>query len=402
MIEKLGIDIKLDPDKVYRFREAVNSSPTLSHDNDCIALYNLSCAVMDRLDSSVRYLNTHWDYPDTEEDFLCFMMFACILNDGINKIFEKAKGDKPKCDNQKSYFKDCCMREPLNISEENCPTDGKFFEHIRSLIFAHPYDTNRNKTFNNLFGEQVSPWVVVNKSYSTLYQFSEPIGVRLYSENKKAGNDIHNIMFSFMDLKGFLQEKYLALDTITQWIAEESEKTYSNWKKDRINRDQPPCDILRDVCKILEKRYESITGIKRIIEYLECPLSDDRNQTYVNEYRDYVEKMIPKLCDYVESLDSTGQYEIERSTETFYPTGLHQMAGYQIEKIYTYLQGHRSYVLESSNEEWGLIQAEAFYKEFAKKWVCMSVYEMDYVEIRLLITVALFMECKEQGRLSVR
>ncbi len=35
-------------------------------------LYNLSNAVMDRLDTAVAYLNSNWEYPKTEE--------ACIIS----------------------------------------------------------------------------------------------------------------------------------------------------------------------------------------------------------------------------------------------------------------------------------------------------------------------------------
>ncbi len=80
---------KLNTEICNRFRNAINESPSISKEAKLSALYNLSCAVMDRLDSSVKYLNAHWDFPDSEEEFLCFVMFACILNDGIDMIYRR-------------------------------------------------------------------------------------------------------------------------------------------------------------------------------------------------------------------------------------------------------------------------------------------------------------------------
>ena len=67
---------------------------------------------------------------------------------------------------------------------------------------------------------------------------------------------------------------------------------------------------------------------------------------------------------------------------------------YQLEKIYSYL--HESEVvvrpIESSNEEWGLIQVDEFSKGFAHKWVSIDAYNMSTSEIKLLVAVACYFE----------
>lgn len=106
-------------------------------------LYNLSCAVMDRLDTAVKYLNANWEYPKTEEAFMCFFLFACMLNDGVDNIYKKTLGGKPKCNIEKKHFGKFCKMEPLSFEDSEVPADEDFFEHFRSLVFAHPYGTNR-------------------------------------------------------------------------------------------------------------------------------------------------------------------------------------------------------------------------------------------------------------------
>ena len=391
----------LNPEICRRFRDAINESPIIS--NEMTDLYNLSCAVMDRLDTAVEYLNSNWEYPKREEAFMCFLLFACMLNDGVDNIYMKTLGGKPKCNFEKKHFGKFCKMEPLSFNDDEIPTDEDFFEYLRSLAFAHPYETNRNKSFKAKFGNQVSPWVVVNCHTFEMYKFREPIGVRLYASIKdNNGNDLYDIMFSFSELKGFIVEKYSALDEVTSWIKNESEKIYTKWKEQRINREQAPCEILKEICMILDSRHESTYSIEEMIAYLDTPLSEKKNEKYVEEYRKYIIDTIPQLCDCVENLDSAGQYEQERKINEFNPLGLHQMAHYELEKIFSYLREKSMYIAIGSNEEWGLKMAKAFYDEFAFKWVVMDVYNMNYTEIKMLVLVALFMECKEQNRLGIR
>lgn len=391
----------LNPEICNQFRKAVNESPTIPYEKGFAGLYNLSCAVMDRLDSAVKYLNNHWDYPQTEEDFLCFIMFACILNDGVNSIYEKTIGIIPKCNNEKKYFSKFCMGAPTYLPEEDCPTDEEFFEYFRALSFAHPYQTNRNKTFKKLFGTQVSPWVVVNAHTVIPYDFPEPIGIRSYSSLEKDDSDIQDIMISFSTLKDFIVEKYSALNDVTLWIKDKAESTYESWKKVKINRNQSNVEVLQDACRIMDDRHENIYDIETMINYLETQISDERNIEVVNQYKEYLISLIPDLCDCIDNLDSSGLNEQIRKAMSFNPTGMHKNASYQLEKIFTYLtEKSLKKPRVGSNEEWGIIQAKAFYNDFAKKWVYIDVYSMDYDEIKLLITVSLFMECKEQNRLG--
>ena len=66
------------------------------------------------------------------------------------------------------------------------------------------------------------------------------------------------------------------------------------------------------------------------------------------------------------------------------------MMHYQLEKIFSYLNE------EYGDVEWGLIQAEAFSKEFAKKWVIIKPREMGFDEIKMLTNVACYSHfCKK-------
>ena len=81
--------IFLSPAFCHSFREAVNSSPIFWRDSKYMKSYHLCCAVMDRLDTCIEKLNKYGDYPDSEEDFLVFMMFASMATDAVKEILSQ-------------------------------------------------------------------------------------------------------------------------------------------------------------------------------------------------------------------------------------------------------------------------------------------------------------------------
>lgn len=389
----------LDESLCNELRDAINASPIFTDDERYNPLFNLICAAMDRLDTSVRYLNTHSNYPDTEEDFICFIVFACMVVDGVKKLIENVTKQESQHINEKKYFKKYCMNQPMDCTEEKCPTDDKFFEHFRALAFAHPYETSRNKIFKEKFGKQVSPWVSVNKHMFPFYKFSEPIGVKLYTEKKdENGNDTQYIMFSFSDLKDYLASRYEELVIVIEWAKNATVDAENEWKKVKVNRNQSPLNVLKEIKAISEQRYQEVYTIQNIIDYMECKISDEKNVEAVDKYRKYICSKIEELCDSVDELNNELQTEIELGMIHFSPKNMHQMFHYQMEKIFSYLREKSEYIDPGSNEEWGLIQTEAFYNDFAHKWVYINICNMDYTEIHLLVTTACYLEVQEQRR----
>ena len=86
----------LDPAFIENFRKAINSSPIFLYDPKYMSRYSLSCAVIDRLETCVEKLNTYGDYPDSEEDFLVFMMFASMATETIKEMLDKLGVRKKK------------------------------------------------------------------------------------------------------------------------------------------------------------------------------------------------------------------------------------------------------------------------------------------------------------------
>ena len=79
----------LNTDLVNDLREAVNSSPIFWKDEKYHSFYNQVCAAMDRLGTAIDYLNKHRYYPKSEEKFICFMAFACMIVDAPKMLAKK-------------------------------------------------------------------------------------------------------------------------------------------------------------------------------------------------------------------------------------------------------------------------------------------------------------------------
>ena len=133
----------LDPKIARNFRETINSSEIFRRSEKLKELFNLICVVMDRIDSAVSYLNKHSDDLQTEEEFICFLVYACMVKDAISKLYESVYHRKPAYVMQKKYFCDVKQYGKMVFTEETCPTDEMFFEYLRSMAFAHPFETDK-------------------------------------------------------------------------------------------------------------------------------------------------------------------------------------------------------------------------------------------------------------------
>ena len=385
----------LDPAFIENFRKAINSSPIFLYDPKYMSRYNLSCAVIDRLETCVEKLNTYGNYPDSEEDFLVFMMFASMATETVKEMLDKLgvrKKKEPIYNSAEDYcfFSEAYINSQIYNPDAKIPTDDEFFEYFRSLSFAHPAETNHQK-FKRPDEVQYSPWVIVNRDVVGLKGCKYIVGVRIYTSLK---NDIIDLRVPFSALKEYVRSRYERISLATMWALEQIKNVKVQWRKTKISREQAPIDILREVNKTLVARFEHAYSVKEAIRYLECDLTDESNQSTVAKYRNAIVEQIPALCDAVDNLDH------ELAEELCYelykrPKKMHPMASYQLEKIFSYLGDNHS-ANASSDVIYGLQQTKYFSEGFAKKWVKINVNSMSHTEIQLLVRTACYLERKEQ------
>ena len=386
----------LDSSIIRRFRETINSSPIFVAHEEYKHKYNLICVFMDRIDSAIQYLNANSEMPRTEEEFINFLVYAAIIRDGVTKLFENIFHNKPPYINEKMYFTDAVRNSEPFFTEDTCPTDDDFFEYIRAMAFAHPYEVSGRKDKRPFMqnGEiHYCPWVIVNPTVAIFSGIDDGVGIRCYTKLDEDAND--SIMFSFAKLKQYILSRYEYIDNLTQWAKNGILDQTQKWQQIQINRSQEPIKLLREIKEILESRFESSFTIDNAIKYLECPSTEKSNDANISLFRNAIIQALPCVCDCVDRLDYN---RMEKALDIIYvrPKKMHQMAHYQLEKIFSYLDSRSEVIDRNSSEYWGLLQAYEFSQEFAKKWVNIDVVHMLYDEIKLLVRVACFLEAKEQ------
>ena len=381
------MEVFLNPDVYREFRNAFNETPLFMYNEEYKTCFNLFCAVTDRLESCIEYLNGHAETPKTEEDFLSFVMFSCMVLDAVKHVLKQLDIEKiDKID----YFQNICLSKPLNIEKHKCPTDDKFFEYLRSIMFAHPFETNRPKFFMK-HEIQYSPWVIANNPATKFRGIKDGVGVRIYS-NKF--DEIKDLIFSFDVLKKYIKSQYLLLDLATEKVKEIVSLKEIEWKKHKINRSLDYLDILKEIKDILKLRHEEYYDVETVIRYMGCKNTLKENLTSVERFKQGIIEIIPDLCDAIDSLN----YEMATEKLDYIlhqrPWKMHSMANYLLGKIYCDL--NETQIV--SKREWALEQVELFSKEFAKKWVTIIPQEMSFDEIKLLVTVSCYLEKIEQEK----
>ena len=365
-------------------RDVINETDIFIKDEEESEKFLFICTLMDRFDTVVKYINEHQKKPDSEEELIIFMVYSCIIKDGIDYIKKSLKIGKSE---DRKIFEYIYKKEPINISENIQFDDDKFFSYFRSLLFAHPLDTSKSIPKREKGEIQYSPYIVMEPLYTTI--FIDPIGTAIYSNKREI---MEPLLISFESLKEYIKDKYEELNDVITKLKEIIEDKKTEWKKHKVNRNQEDIDVLKDCVNILEERYMDTDEVEKLITYLMCENSLEENIENVNKYRNEIKKIIPSICDAIDSHNIEKFHSII-SFILFVRPKTDNKIHYNLEKIYDYLNNKNK---DIDDIEWGLKQAELFAQGFSKKWVVIKPREMDYDEIKMLIRVACYLEYMEQ------
>ena len=374
----------LNNDLIFKLRDVINQTEIFIQDEVESKKFNLICSVMDQFDNSVDYFNHRVKELNSSDAIILFLVHCCIIKDGINYVMKIMGKDVSQTD----FFLKYAIADPINLDSNKYNGDDVFFEYIRSLFFAHPFLTSSSIP-NSLKKEiQYSPYIL-NDRFNVYPDSKDAIGVMVYS-NKR---EMFHINIKIKDLKKYIVSKYKLLIDIAQAFQEIIDNKVKEWSKRKVNRNLNPEKTLLDVIDILSERYLDCYDIKELLTYLTCPTSDSSNIDIINEYRKEIVNSIPAICDCVDSMDYEGLADITRFLLNPKLGKKYPLLHYHLEKIFGYLNDEGY-----GNSNFGLIQADAFSKEFAKDWVTIHPYLMSFDEIKLLTTIACFYEYKKDHK----
>lgn len=362
------------------FREIMNT-PYFQKSKEFSLKFNLCCAVADRLGTCIAYLNKHLKHPKTEEDFLSFLMFACMMRDAVEAILEEF-GVLPNCqgEEQFQFFKDVYVNSKIYNPEKDFPTDDKFFDYFRSLTFAHPVETNRARFLRKELKEKhYCPFVLVNRFWGD----PECVGARIYTNVSK---DILDVYIPFERIKNYLKFKYEQLSLATNYLKQKNLELESNWKRDKINRKLAPLEMLQEIKEKLEQRCAETYEVSELILFLKYKPSLKQNEKSTLEYQKAIICCLPSLCETVEQLDYNKMSSVVESVLYVRPKSAEKV-DYQLGCIYTDLNS----ATDAARYLYALGCVQCVVASFAQKWVVIDE-EMPADEIRFLISAACYLE----------
>lgn len=374
----------LDGSICKEVRKTVNSSKIFHKDIKEKENYSLICAVLDRVDDSIEFLNNNYNKLSNNNDILLFVVHSCIIVDASKIIMKQLELNYNKYDTTQ-YFKDICISKTLGMTEEDCLTDIKFFEYFRSIVFAHPFETNRANFLQKRHEIHYSPYLM--SEHNSLQKDS--IGIMIYSNKTPS---VKPLYIPHTSLYNYINNRYQLLNLVNLELKKRIEDKNKEWMKCKINRKQPAEKILQEVSFILNKRYEDSYELDTLINIISYKSKNTKNYTSVNKVKDVIISFIPEICDCIDNLSYERYWDIITYILYDRPSKVYKLATYDLEKIFSYLDIDTFL----GNQIWGKQCAKNFSKQFACKWVDIDVDNMDYKEIKLLTTVACYLEKKEE------
>lgn len=373
----------LDTKIVNTLRKTVNTNQFLNKEPEYQPYFTLICAIMDRVDSCIYYLNKHANYPKKEIDFLFFLMLCCTIKDAYPQ-FLKTTNQKDNNNESTEFFRETCHRNQIcNVKggkKGEYPTDDEFFKYIRSLIFAHPFKTNQSSVIEN-GKEQYSPFVLVDRSSFIGNAQKTDIGICVYSNDIK---DITHIWIPFKTIKEYTKFNYEKLSKITDWINEQKIILHNRWKKHKVNRLQPIENMLKEAIIICKERKMDYTGdLEDLFTFLTYRISNNKtNQTAITAYRKAITDTIPLICDAVDAIDEETILTIPE--KLLFPTELKNVPQ-SFEYFVRLIQKEDSVMFDSA--------VKIFIKETKSwGWVDIDLNQMPPEEIQLLVSASCYLQ----------
>ena len=272
------------------------------------ARFNLACVVQDRILDAMSYLDKHREAPSTDSQFYLMMVYADNLFSAVHEVFKAFDevqypyGEGCAREIKSKFFFSAFHKALPEIPEDEVPSDDQFFRYFRSLTFAHPYETSRQK-FIAKDEIHYSPFVLNNSNHGLPDAMPDAIGVKVYS-SKRSPNEF-SIILSYRAFKDFLISRYDTLQVITKYIQAVLDNQQSEWLKHKADRNLSPIELAEELRGIYKERHEDTYFIDEAIQHLTTELSPGfgPNEQNVAKFRAAIEAVLVPVCDALEKPD---------------------------------------------------------------------------------------------------
>lgn len=393
--------IELDTEILKRLRDKINEQQNISY-NKMYGKYRAwdkICAIMNRLDDTVEYLNTielnTGKYKRSAFDFFDFMNNASVVIDCVKELSKIFEVSDSEIKNSTNIFN--------KVGSDGNGTDEKYFEYLRSLCSVHPVETSRHKRYqDNDF--ECSPYVLWNNS---LRLFNDDCDIYAVVYTSKDNESFKRVGIYIEQVFKYVEIRVNFIEKIIDYIDTYQKDMILKLKKQHIKNDtefNSYIEYLTNLDEEAKDRYgdDHWYSFEYVIKLLQLKLSDSENENKMKLYINALKYAIKFEHNALQNMSNIG-YEnsglkyskenIETSLyiELYSPSSgskEERRYGYNIEKI-QYL----SYASGDSDKDWAYVQLNEA-REFFEKYVSFKNVKSDF-EYYALVNLALYLECLE-------
>lgn len=400
-MENKVFKIGLDTEILRKLRNKINEQKNISYNKmyKKYRAWDKICAIMNRLDDTVEYLNTielnTGKYKRSAFDFFDFMNNASVVIDCVKELSKIFEVSDSEIKNSTNIFN--------KVGSDGNGTDEKYFEYLRSLCSVHPVETSRHKRYqDNDF--ECSPYVLWKNS---LRLFNDDCDIYAVVYTSKDNESFKRVGIYIEQVFKYVEIRVNFIEKIIDYIDTYQKDMILKLKKQHIKNDtefNSYIEYLTNLDEEAKDRYgdDHWYSFEYVIKLLQLKLSDSENENKMKLYINALKYAIKFEHNALQNMSNIG-YEnsglkyskenIETSLyiELYSPSSgskEERRYGYNIEKI-QYL----SYDSGDSNKDWAYVQLNEA-REFFEKYVSFKNVKSDF-EYYALVNLALYLDCLE-------
>ncbi len=395
--------IYLNDNVIRNFRNTINDYIDFSllkkyKNND--NAWNSICALMDRIEDIVIYLNEKelntGKWNRCAFDFFEFIEQAGVLIECIDELY-KIYDIKPS--RTKTIFKHKEINEAYlsKLKEENKIAkvgDLNYFEYIRSLSSVHPGKTDRHKEFQ-FANFEVSPYVVWNGG---IYALDPRCNgeIILVTYNNETDQMLINKSIYIKEIFNFIKYKYYSINYLTKYVKKyylDEIKTLRDTPIRKRNDLKNNLEYLNNLVNESKKRCPNITDeIQEVIDIFNQQITREENINKYNKYCNALLYSMKGIHRQLQNMDFKCESPIDNLLFKLLVGEIHLKNNAKMNYSYP-LQKILDLKLESGDKEFALIQYKTLLPFFNKyiKVTEEDLYQLSYEELYVLSQIAIYL-----------
>ncbi|GLO68476.1 hypothetical protein [Oceanobacillus kimchii] len=400
---QINLDTKVLELLRYKVNDGLNINFNKFHSkkNKEYRSWDKICAIMDRLDDTVGYINmlklNTGNHDRSAFDFFDFMNNASVIVDCVKELAIIYDVPDDTIENSTDIFN--------QIGKDGKGTDDRYFAYLRSLCSVHPVETSRHKRYQDNDYE-CSPFVTWNNRGTWINDDCDIYAV-VYT-NKDEDN--------FKRVRIFIPQIFNYVKKWLEFVAEiiNSIDEYKNKfiidLKNRPIKKEKEFDSYLNYLKNLKAEQTERSGLENwydldpIINLFEVKISNKKNQVKMNLYLNALKYAISFEHSSIQNMsqvgfENNGLKHCEKNIETTlyyelyspYSGSVEQKSfSYNLEKIQ-----FLSYDSEETDKKWAYKKLKEALP-FLEKYVSFKDAKSDF-EHYSLVQLALYLDCLENN-----